>query len=62
MSFEIVLGSDLPPGARAPKWWANEGSEHTFSQRRAWGDAGFRAELIKGSATVRFLRATASRR
>ena len=27
--IEVVLGSDLPPAARAPRWRANEGSEHT---------------------------------
>ena len=34
MSFdqiELVLGSDLPAGARAPRWWANEASENTPS-------------------------------
>ena len=60
--IKLVLGSELPPGARAPKWWANEGSEHTYPQRRAWGDAGFEAQLVKGSATVRFVRARSSRR
>ena len=55
--IELVLGSELPPGARAPKWWANEGSEHTYPQRRAWGDAGFEAQLVKGRAMVRFVRA-----
>ena len=60
MSFdqiELVLGSDLPAGARAPRWWANEASENTHPQRRAWSDAGFEAHLVKGSATVRFVRA-----
>ena len=55
--IELVLGSDLPPGARTPRWWANEGSEHIYPQRRAWGDAGFRVQLVKGSASVRFVRA-----
>ncbi len=51
MSFdqiELVLGSDLPAGARAPRWWANEASENTHPQRRAWSDAGFEAHLVKG--------------
>ena len=59
MSFdqiELVLGSDLPASARTPRWWVNEGSENTYPQRRAWGDAGFEAQLVKGSATVRFVR------
>lgn len=53
--IEAIIMAQLPPSTDRSQWWSNVGNLNTTHiQRRAWGDAGFDAHLIKGSRQVAF--------
>lgn len=44
--LERIIGSDLPPSASRPQWWANETEADGHVQCRAWRSAGYDAFLL----------------
>jgi hypothetical protein len=57
--LERIIGTELPPSATRPQWWANErdpASRHV--QRSAWRKAGYDAFLLP-RGRVLFRRRTA---
>lgn len=61
--IERIIAAMLPKAAWEESWWSNQRSTaRGFVQCRAWLDAGFDAQLIGRSETVRFQRQVAVER
>lgn len=44
---ERIIGSELPPSASRPQWWANASSDNSsHGQDGAWYNAGYDAFLL----------------
>jgi hypothetical protein len=55
--IERVVAALLPKSAQRPEWWSNETSPDSHHvQCRAWLEAGYAAQPIKGAERVRFRR------